>query len=89
MASRCDKDVGERLLFRVPLEPESPTLIELLTRAWFEGTPEQIEAVLASGEVRVEDRSTRNPKRRLSAGDLILVRFPWESVSLRRVFRWS
>ena len=56
------------LRFRVPFEEPAPSPLELLERAWPEGTPEQLAALFADGAVVVDERATRNPERGVDPG---------------------
>ncbi|MFU8802316.1 MAG: class I SAM-dependent rRNA methyltransferase [Bradymonadaceae bacterium] len=59
------------LKFRVPLEPDSPTVGELLRRAWPQGTDEQIEDVVERLNVRIRDRRVRKLSDTPVEGDLV------------------
>src|SRR5690554_1415796 len=49
-----------KLRFRVPLESSAMTIGELLRRAWLQGTPEQIGALVEGLQVRADDRFVRH-----------------------------
>ncbi|MFW5966525.1 MAG: class I SAM-dependent rRNA methyltransferase [Persicimonas sp.] len=52
-----------QLTFQAPAEDPSPTLEELVRRAWPLATDEQIRAVFEEDRVRVDERLSRNPER--------------------------
>ncbi len=65
------------LKFRVPFEvPTTPTPLELLERAWPEGTEDQIQQLFDQGKIQFDERATKNPHKGLDADWICEVEVP-------------
>ena len=59
--------------FRVPHEIPQPTAVELLSRAWPEADKGDLYRVIGGGRLRVDDRVSKNPARKLDPDGIVTV----------------
>lgn len=65
------------LKFRVPYEePTTPTPLELMGRAWPEGTDEEVQKLFDEGKIHFDERATKNPHKGLDADWICEVEVP-------------